>query len=1149
MTPLAPAALVVLAWTAVLSPSIHTAVATGPASQAVPRGASQAPPNETGQAATHWQDQALPHWEDPSVVGINKEPPRATAFPFESRELALDGERKASAFFRLLNGSWRFHWVRRPDKRPREFFREDYDDAGWDRIPVPSNWELQGYGVPIYLNHPYEFEKRPPFIHHEYNPVGSYRTTFNVPPTWSGRQVFLHFGAVKSAMYLWVNGRPVGYSQGSKLPAEFDVTEHVRTGENTLAVEVYRWSDGSYLECQDFWRISGIERDVFLWAAPPLHLRDVFVQAGLDESYSRGRLRIQGALRSHGAGYHTHRGDPGSRRAESRSVGADPRSIEANSRSVEAEAVLQAEVLDPLSGQVLTRIRRSVTPPLSGQEKTLTLEARLGEVRPWTAETPELYTLLLTLMGPEGDTLEVIPQRIGFREVETRQGLLRVNGVPVTIKGVNRHEHHPFTGHVVDEASMREDIRLMKAANMNAVRTSHYPNDPRWYDLADEHGLYVVDEANIESHGMGYHPQVTLGNDPAWEEAHLDRMRRMVERDKNHPSVIIWSMGNEAGNGVNFHAGYRWIKDRDPTRPVQYERALQEWNTDLYVPMYAGFRHLEDYATSNPSRPLVLCEYAHAMGNSVGNFTDYWEIIHAHPSLQGGFIWDWVDQGLFKVTEAGDSIWAYGGDFGPRGTPSDGNFLINGLVQPHRRPNPHYWEVKAVYQWIQVEPVEPEEGRLMIRNDYQFRSLQGLQLHWAVLEDGRPIQEDARPAPRLLPGESREIRLPLSPLQPVPGAEYHLDVGFHLQDSEGLLESGHRVAFRQLPLSPGEAPPPPRDPVSVADLPPLELMDGSRTLEVRGRVFGLTLDRVFGRIVSYRFRGTELLRSGPRPRFWRPPTDNDYGGRWQEKLGVWKAAGPEMEVLGVTAEQPAPGLVTVTVEGRLPLSDRPEYRTTYRIAGNGEVQVESALRPGGGDQPRLPRFGMQMELPGAFSRLQWLGRGPHESYWDRKAGTPVGLFSGPVSREPHPYIRPQETGNHTDVRWLALSDESGAGLMVLAGGGSGPLGADPEAPGDIHQVPWLSFSALPYAPEDLDDGLRKEQRHGRELRPRDFVTLSVDLMQMGVGGITSWGPTALPLYSLPYGPYRYRFILRPFIPEDGPLTELARRAFPEENIP
>ena len=1090
-----------------------------------------------GGSALEAQD--VPHWEDPSVVGIGKEPARATFFPFESRELALEGERAASAFYRLLNGEWSFHWVRRPGDRPVEFYREDFDSSGWDRIPVPSNWEIQGYGVPIYLNHPYEFEKNPPFVHHDHNPVGSYRTTFTVPDSWSGRQVFLHFGAVKSAMYVWVNGRRVGYSQGSKLPAEFDVTDHVRTGENLLAAEVYRWSDGSYLECQDFWRISGMERDVFLWAAPVLHIRDFFARAGLGEDYAWGRLEVDVALRRY--------------EGASRGPGKPPASAEPETQGARP-AKVRGEVLDPSTGDVLASSSASPPHPLPpGSEVELRLEVEMGEVRPWTAETPELYTLLLTLTGPEGDTLEVVARKIGFREVEISEGLLRVNGVPVTIKGVNRHEHDPFTGHVVDEASMREDIRLMKAANMNAVRTSHYPNDPRWYELADEYGLYVVDEANIESHGMGYHPDVTLGNDPAWEEAHVGRMRRMVERDKNHPSVIAWSMGNEAGNGVNFHAGYRWIKERDPTRPVQYERALQEWNTDIYVPMYAGFEHLEEYADSDPRRPLILCEYAHAMGNSLGNFTDYWEIIHAHPSLQGGFIWDWVDQGLFKVTRAGDSIWAYGGDFGPPGTPSDGNFPINGLVQPHRRPNPQYWEVKHVYRWVNVDASEPAAGRLRIRNDYQFRSLEGLELRWAVLEDGKAVHEGRRTMPPLQPGEEEEVDLDLPALDPVPGAEYHLNVGVHLAGPDGLLPTGHELAFSQFPLPAPEADPGRILPEEASSLPPLEIVDGPRDILLHSDVLTLVFDREFGRIVSYRFRGRELFRSGPRPGFWRPSTDNDYGGRWQEKLGVWKRAGSGADIRSVVVRRDEPGQATVVVEATLPLSDEPEHRTTYRVLGNGEVQVESVLLPGGGKQPRMPRFGMEMALPGAFRHLWWFGRGPHESYWDRKAGARVGLFRGLVSDQAHPYIRPQETGNRTDVRWLALADDAGTGLMVVAGGGSGPLGAagaggEPAARPTRH-VPFLSFSALPYTTEDLDDGPRKDQRHGGELKARDFVSLEVDLMQMGVGGITSWGPTALPRYSLPYGAYRHRFILRPFSPGDGPLRELARRRFVPEDVP
>ncbi|MCK5651212.1 MAG: beta-galactosidase, partial [Gemmatimonadetes bacterium] len=553
--------------------------------------------------------QATPEWEDPAVFAINKEAAHATLFPFESRGLAVQGRPHVSAYHQSLNGQWKFNWVRKPADRPVDFYRTDFDDSDWDEIPVPSNWELQGYGVPIYLNHPYEFEKNPPFIHHDYNPVGSYRTRFQLPANWDGREIFLHFGAVKSAVYVWVNGRELGYSQGSKLPAEFDVTDYVHPGENLLTVEVYRWSDGSYLECQDFWRISGIERDVYLWAAPKVHIRDFEVRAGLDDAYQHGELEVSVRLRNYAldlAGKHQ----------------------------------IGVELLDQAGDPVLSGLVLTANQIRGDNEVLLAMRAPVESPLKWTAETPSLYTLLLTLSDDSGETLEVISTRVGFRTVEIKDGFLQVNGVPVTIKGVNRHEHDPNTGHVLSRELMRQDVALMKAANINAVRTSHYPEDPYFYELADEYGLYVVDEANIESHGMGYDPDITLGNNPEWMNAHLDRTIRMMERDKNHPSVIIWSLGNEAGNGINFHATYEWLKERDPTRPVQYERALQDWNTDIYVPMYSRFQHLIEYAESFPERPLILCEYAHAMGNSVGNFADYWAIIDRYPSLQGGFIWD-----------------------------------------------------------------------------------------------------------------------------------------------------------------------------------------------------------------------------------------------------------------------------------------------------------------------------------------------------------------------------------------------------------------------------------------------------------------------------------------------------------------------------
>jgi len=1061
----------------------------------------------TGLAA-----QAVPDWENPSVIGINKEAPRATAYPFETSALAETGDPLHSQYYQLLNGRWRFHWVRSPAERPQDFYQEDFDDQGWDLIPVPSNWEVQGYGVPIYLNQPYEFEKNPPFIHHDYNPVGSYRTTFNVPNGWGDREIFLHFGAVKSAVYVWVNGQKVGYSQGSKLPAEFNITEFVRPGDNLLAVEVYRWSDGSYLECQDFWRISGIERDVFLWAAPRVHIRDYFVKAGLDDRYVEGRLSVDVTV----ANYDTVRS---------------------------ATVSVAMRLVDPRTGSTLTSPRIRMDTPEPGSEASASVRQDVRGIRHWTAETPDLYDLYLSLVAESGDTLEVIRQRVGFRTVEVKDGLLQVNGVPITIKGVNRHEHDPYTGHVMTEERMLEDIRLIKAANMNAVRTSHYPDDPRWYELADEYGLYLVGEANIESHGMGYHPDTTLGNNPEWELAHVDRMQRMVERDKNHPSVIIWSMGNEAGNGVNFYAAYRWTKERDDTRPVQYERAIQDWDTDLFVPMYPGPDRLEAYALTHPERPLIMCEYAHAMGNSVGNFTDYWEVIDRYPSLQGGFIWDWVDQGLFKVTEAGDTIWGYGGDFGPPGTPSDGNFLINGLVQPDRFPNPHYYEVQHVYQWIDMDLLDPQGRRVLLTNDYEFKTLSGMAMEWTLLEDGAPVQGGFLQVPRLAPQETGEVEIPVSPYQRTPGAEYHLNLQIRSTLEDGILPASTDVAFQQFALASG----PSMAPADPSVLPYLMVENRVGRIMIAGQEFGMEIDGTTGAITSYAFRGIELIQGGPRPNFWRPPTDNDYGGRWQQKLETWKDAGPELIMEMVDVIRLTSYAVRVEAHGALPNDSTARYDLIYTILGNGDVTVDGSLRPGTAELPRMPRFGMRMQLPAYMERIQWLGRGPHESYWDRKAGTPVMAFDGTVSQQFHPYVRPQETGNKTDVRWVALRRESdGVGFMVIAGGGAGPLGAgegpqvDPDAPRT--EEPYLSLSALHFTQEDLDDGPEKDQRHSGELKERDLVELNVDLMQMGVGGINSWGPTALPEYSLPYGGYQYRFTLRPLENESSP-TELARRRY------
>ncbi len=1008
-----------------------------------------------------------PHWEDPSVVELNKLPPRATYFPFESRELALGGDRAASTRFLDLNGTWAFRWVRSPDDRIVDFARTDLDETAWARIPVPSDWQMQGYGVPIYLNSEYPFERNPPFIAHDYNPVGQYGRHFVLPATWSGSRVVLHFGAVNSAMYVWLNGVRVGYSQGTKLPAEFDVTRFVRPGDNQLAVEVYRWSDGSYLEDQDFWRLSGIERDVYLYAEPHTRIADVEARAGLDAAYRNGVLRLDVDVAQ------TPDGPP---------AGA-----------------LHVELLDAAGRSVLDE--RAAAPRERSPIQRVSGEWTIPSVRRWTAETPELYTLALTLQDESGATLEATRIRVGFRSIEITGGQVRINGMPIVVEGVDRHEHDPYTGHVVSDSLMREDIRLMKAANINAVRTSHYPDDPRWYELADELGIYLVDEANIESHGMGYNLETTLGNDTDWMVAHMTRTRRMVERDKNHPSVVFWSLGNEAGNGVNFEATYSWIKQRDPTRPVQYERALREWNTDIYVPMYPGFEHLEAYAKSDDPRPLIMCEYAHAMGNSVGNFTDYWEIIDKYPKLQGGFIWDWVDQGLFKVTDAGDTIWAYGGDFGPPGTPSDGNFVINGVVQPDRLPNPHYQEVKRVYQWVRTEAIAAREGRLRVINRYQFRDLSNLALRWSIRQDGAVVTEGDEELPAVPPGSSAEVRLHLPDIDWVPGSEYHLDVRYIRKADDGLLPAGHEEAAQQfdlgMPGGPAPAPRPAAGRATVAESGDVIVLSAG---DVRAEI-----DRGTGLLRSFRKGTIEMLAAPLTPDFWRAPTDNDFGGNWQERLGVWKDAGPGFTPSRVESSS-ASGVATVTATGTIPAGSTPLV-LTYSLSPDGVLEVGERMEPvAGADLPRMPRFGMRTELPTRYHRAEWFGRGPIESYRDRKAAADVGRWSLDVVQWAHPYVRPQETGNRTDVRWLELRDVDGVGLRVEG-------------------EPLLEVTAIPFAREDLDPGPRKAQRHWGELHPRDAVFLNIDLGQMGVGGINSWGPTALDKYSLPYGAYDYRFRL------------------------
>jgi beta-galactosidase len=1024
--------------------------------------------------------QQVNDWENPEVVGINKNKPHATLVPYPDERMAMENNRIMSPYFQMLNGYWKFSWVERPDDRPEDFYLPDYDDYKWKQIPVPSNWELQGYGVPIYVNIPYEWTRKPnpPEIPHDYNPVGSYRHRFEIPESWEDKQVFIHFGAVKSAFYLWINGNKVGYSQDSKTPAEFNITEYIKPGINMLAVEVYRWSDGSYLECQDFWRISGIERDVYLYARPAVYIRDYFAQTGLTGNYTDGDFKLE---------------------------------IEVLNSSVKKLKGynIQAKLLSNSGKSVIASFSEEIS--LNKLEKRQIVFQQIVE-RPkkWTAETPDLYTLILSVYNEKGVCEESISCKVGFRSSEIKDGQLLVNGVPILIKGVNRHEHDPVRAHVISEESMLEDIRLMKQFNINTVRTCHYPDDPRWYELCDQYGLYVIDEANIESHGMGYNPDRTLGNDPRFMVAHLARISSMLERDKNHPSVILWSMGNEAGDGVNFDTCYNWIKQRDPSRPVHYERAELRWNTDIYCPMYPDVEYLSEYASKPQERPLIMCEYAHGMGNSTGNLQEYWDVIESHPQLQGGSIWDWVDQGFQQKDAQGRIYYAYGGDFGPAGTPSDSNFCINGLVLPDRTPHPGLYEVKKVYQYIGIKPVDADKGIISVKNKYDFISTRDFDINWKLTGDDKMIASGIIGQPDIAPGMEKTFNLGLPPVEPLPGVEYFLNFSITTREASGMIPKGHEVAAEQIPLSwKTEVKP-------VTDKAFLEIIwsKDRKKLDISGVDFLVRFDTLTGAMTTLEFNGKDYISQGPVPNFWRAPVDNDFGNHMQKRCAAWKDASKIREVKSFKVTKPAKGEVFITVDFLLGKSRIP-YRTTYDIFGTGDIIISGEIDPGAAELPELPRFGMNLRIPATFSQVRYYGRGPFENYWDRHTAAFVGVYESEVKDLYFPYVRPQENGTRTDIRWMALTDETGDGLLITG-------------------KPLVSASALPFTIDQLDY-TENEFRHTVDLVPNDFIDLNIDYRQTGVGGNDSWGARPLPAYTLYSGKYSYSYRIRPINKNNDPM--------------
>ncbi len=1041
-------------------------------------------------------------WENPELTGLNREDPHATMISYTDEKSALLSIRESSPNYISLDGIWKFHLSKSPGERPYWFFKNDYNIRNWDDTNVPSNWQMKGYDdPPIYVNMDYPFKKDPPKIPHDANPVGSYKRSFKIPAEWKGKEVFLHFGAVSSFFYVWVNEQLAGFSKDSKTPAEFNITRYIKKGTNSLSVEVYRWCDGSYLEDQDFWRMSGIQRTVFLHARPKTYIKDFFAKADLADNYKDGKLAATVLISTNTADKN--------------------------------EYIVETSLYNNLQ-----RIYNEQFPTALVDNKSLILFGKnFQNIKRWSAETPDLYTLVLSLKEKSGKVLESVSTKIGFRKVEIINSRLLVNGVAIYLKGTNMHEHSDINGHVVDEATILKDIRVMKSFNINAMRTSHYPQQELWYEMCDKYGIYLIDEADIESHGMGYDKDVTLADKPEWSAAHLDRMSRMVERDKNHPSVIIWSMGNEAGDGNNFLKGYKWIKSRDNSRPVQYERAEKSTNTterhtDIWCPMYASIQDIESYAKDRKNdRPLIMCEYAHAMGNSTGNLQDYWDVIEKYPKLQGAFVWDWVDQGLLKTSENGEKYWAYGGDFGEEGIPSDGNFCINGLVWPDRTPHPGLYEVKKVYQYIGFEPVDIGKGLIKIRNKYDFTDLSAFNFDWEIVSDGVVIQSGKLKIPSLEPKHEIEATLPLNKINPAPGTEYFLNLRALRTDEWNYVPEDHVYASAQFKL-PIEIKPlvSSSDPLAV-----LQTKTVDKKLQVNGTGIQIVFDLEKGTLESYVYKGKDLIKKGPEADFWRAPTDNDYGNDMDKRLGIWKKAGERTIVTKADISQPELGKVVVSFKynimgfGEEKIAD---FATVYTILGSSDVIVKNKFDKVSGKIPEIPRMGMQLQLPVEFSNLKWFGRGPHENYVDRYTSADVGLYESTVGDQYIPYIRPQENGYKTDTRWLTLTGDSGSGILVsgypvFCFGALHNIHDDFESPGKLSQYRKDAKSA---------------NTHTINVKPRDFVNLNIDLNQMGVGGDNSWGAQTHPQYRLLNNNYEYSFRIRPIVKDDN-ILKLAKEKF------
>ncbi len=1013
-------------------------------------------------------------WENPSLIDENKEASRAAFTVFDKKVDAQLHKKNASSIYKSLNGTWKFLYTDKAQNRPTDFYSPSFNHSTWSNLTVPSNWELQGFGLPIYTNIIYPFPKNPPLVGND-NPVGTYRKEFTVPTEWKGKQIMLHFGSITGCAFIYVNGKKVGINKASKLAAEFNITPYLKEGNNLLAVQVFRWHDGSYLEDQDFWRLTGIERDVCIYALPNLSLWDFTIQSSLDNQYKNGLFNASIVLRK----------------------------FKGNTIK---EAKVLIELLNAKGEVVYTNLKN-----VSINNDSLiqvSFESTINNVLQWSAENPNLYNCVITLQNATGAVIHATASKIGFRTIEIKNVQLLVNGKKIMVHGVNRHEHDEKLGHVPTTELMLKDIQLMKQYNINAVRTAHYPNDPEWLNLCDEYGLYVVDEANVEIHGMGVLPgKIDTTNHPAylpeWAPSILNRITRMHARDKNHASVIIWSLGNESGNGKVFYDAYVWLKQNDKSRPVQFEQSLEDWNTDIVCPMYPSIAYMKKYAADKTkTRPFIMCEYSHAMGNSSGNFQEYFDIIRSSPHMQGGFIWDWVDQGIKAKDENGKTYWGYGGDFGAGHLQNDENFCANGLVAADRTPHPGIYEVKKVYQDIIFKPIDWKNGKILVENNFAFTDLSNYQFKWILYKNGVEIASDIFTLNTPVTNTS-ELNLKLPSI--TNDGEITLNLFAYTKNATALVPANHEVAREQF--------------VATNTYFANVVKNNSSNLQVSkkdniinfssGNIKG-TFNTNLGKLTAYTINQKLVMLSYPEAYFWRAPTDNDFGNQMPQKLGFWRNAHILLKLDSTRVNNQTNDGFLIECFYKIDAADI-AYNLNYLIHNNGAITVTANIQMPKKSIPEMPRFGMRFTMPKEYTQIDFYGRGPWENYSDRNTAAFVGIYKQTIANQfVSNYIRPQENGYKTDIRWVQLYNQQNVGVKIS--------GLQP-----------ICFSALPYMTEDLDPGVTKKQQHPSDLNERSFTTVHIDLNQRGVGGDNSWGALPHKEYLLTYKTYSYSYTIEPVL--------------------